>query len=53
MIFNEGVIPKTTSIDHLNENINIFDFNIEDSDLTLINNLNNNEHFCWNSDKIS
>ncbi len=46
------VIPKSTKKNHLIENFNIFDFILEGEDMNRINNLNKNEHFCWNPDTV-
>ncbi len=46
------IIPKSIKYEHLFENFNLFDFKLTDNDLTLLNNLNKNKHFCWNSDLV-
>lgn len=41
------VIPKASTIKHLHENFDVFDFSISPEDMTSLNGLNENEHFCW------
>ena len=47
-----GVIPKSTSARHLKENIDLFEFELSQSDVSLIRNLNRNEHLCWNPETV-
>ncbi|MCI0382206.1 MAG: aldo/keto reductase [Chlamydiae bacterium] len=41
-----AVIPKTTSISHLKENMAIFDFELKHEDMKLIDSLNKNKRYC-------
>ena len=50
---NIGVIPKSTNLDHISENINLFDFDLDSQDLESIKNLNADNHLCWNSEKVA
>jgi diketogulonate reductase-like aldo/keto reductase len=47
-----AVIPKASSYEHLKENISIFDFELDESDMKAIENLNENVHLCWNPDTV-
>ena len=42
-----ATIPKTTSENHMRENANVFDFEINEADMTKLNNLNENYHVAW------
>ena len=37
------VIPGSKNIEHIKDNINIYDFNLTDKDMALISKLNNNQ----------
>ena len=41
------VIPKSTSRERIEENIDIFDFEIDKKDMDRIENLNENLRTCW------
>ena len=49
---NIGVIPKSTNLDHISENINLFDYELRTEDIEAIKNLNADNHLCWNSEKV-
>ncbi|RNA14709.1 glyoxal reductase-like [Brachionus plicatilis] len=49
---NIAVIPKSTSEVHLKDNMNIFDFNLDELDMLSIDNMNENLHLCWNSETV-
>jgi diketogulonate reductase-like aldo/keto reductase len=49
---NIVIIPKSIKYEHLFENFNLFDFKLTDNDIIILNNLNKNKHFCWNSDLV-
>ena len=34
------------------ENIKLFDFDLNESEMKELNNLNRNEHLCWNPDLV-
>lgn len=42
------LIPKTSKVENLKPNLNIFDFSLDDDDMNQLNNLNQDKHFCWN-----
>ena len=48
----KGVIPKSTNEVHIKENIDIFDFTLEKTDMDNISLLNKNLHLCWNPDIV-
>lgn len=48
-----GVIPKSTSSDHIENNIDIFSFTLDDKDITKISSLDQCHHYCWNPATIS
>ncbi len=41
------VIPKSIQKEHIKENANVFDFNISESDMIKLGNLNENYHSSW------
>lgn len=41
------VIPGSSDIKHMEENLNIFDFNLSQDDMENINKLNRNEKHDW------
>jgi diketogulonate reductase-like aldo/keto reductase len=41
------VIPKSVQKEHIKENANVFDFNISESDMIKLGNLNENYHSSW------
>ena len=43
---NIPVIPKASSVNHLKENLTIFDFELERADIELLSSLNKNQRFC-------
>ncbi|XP_054719112.1 glyoxal reductase-like [Uloborus diversus] len=43
-----SVIPKTSNLGRLKENMNIFDFSLSSAEVQRLDNLNRDEHFCWN-----
>ncbi|CAF0883980.1 unnamed protein product [Brachionus calyciflorus] len=49
---NISVIPKSSQVSHLRDNIDIFDFNLDEQDVDLINKLDRNLHLCWNPDTV-
>lgn len=46
------LIPKTSKIENLRPNLDIFDFTIDDGDMEKLNSLNKDKHFCWNPKDI-
>lgn len=46
------VIPKTSSVDRLKENFDLFSFDLTDEDMVTIDDLNQNKHFAWNPHNI-
>ncbi|XP_050418734.1 glyoxal reductase isoform X1 [Patella vulgata] len=49
---NIGVIPKSTNINHLQENIDIFSFSLSDDDMKSLTSLNQSQHYCWNPECV-
>ena len=47
-----GVIPKSTKPEHIRNNIDIFSFSLEDSDISRLNTLDTQHHYCWNPDSV-
>lgn len=45
-------IPKTTHKDRMEENINIFDFQLDIADMERLNNLNENLRTCWDPSNV-
>ena len=49
-----GVIPKTSSVNRVQENSEIFDFSISEEDMTLLNeSLDTSHHFCWDPTDVA
>lgn len=46
------LIPKTSKVENLKPNIDIFDFELDSDDMTKLNSLNKDKHFCWNPTEI-
>lgn len=46
------LIPKTSKVENLAPNLNIFDFTIDDEDMSKLNSINQDKHFCWNPTEI-
>jgi diketogulonate reductase-like aldo/keto reductase len=42
------VIPKATSMKHLKENAAVFDFELSQEDMEILNSFNEDLHICWN-----
>lgn len=42
-----ATIPKTTSENHMRENADVFDFEINEADMARLDNLNENYHAAW------
>uniref|UniRef100_UPI00359004F9 glyoxal reductase-like isoform X1 n=2 Tax=Myxine glutinosa TaxID=7769 RepID=UPI00359004F9 len=42
-----GVIPKSTNVHHLAENVDIFNFTLSDEDMECLNSLDVHKHYCW------
>ncbi|XP_064648214.1 glyoxal reductase-like [Lineus longissimus] len=42
-----GVLPRSTNTVHVEENFNIFDFDLPEEDITKINSLDQQLHYCW------
>jgi len=49
---NVCVIPKTSRVENLKPNFDLFDFEISKEDMASIDALNSNTHFCWDPNKI-
>lgn len=46
------LIPKTSKIENLKPNLDIFDFSLDEDDMNKMNELNQDKHFCWNPSNI-
>lgn len=46
------LIPKTSKVENLKPNIEIFDFELSADDVAKLDSLNSNKHFCWNPQEI-
>lgn len=46
------LIPKTSRVENLKPNLDIFDFNIEEEDMNKLDSINQDKHFCWNPNDI-
>lgn len=46
------VIPKTTHKERMTENLDIFDFEINDKDMKSLDGLNENYRTCWNPEEM-
>ena len=42
-----GVIPKSTNPEHIIENYDIDDFTLTDEDMTKMDEMNFDKHYCW------
>lgn len=47
------LIPKTSKVENLKPNLDIFDFALDADDMVKLNNLNQDKHFCWNPQGIA
>jgi diketogulonate reductase-like aldo/keto reductase len=47
------VIPKSKNPDRIKQNIDVFDFELNDSEMQAIDALNENLHTCWNPEKTA
>lgn len=49
-----GVIPKASSVNRVQENSEIFDFNISEDDMKLLSEtLDTSHHFCWDPTDVA
>lgn len=46
------VIPKSTNLERMKENLDLFDFKIENADMQSIDNLNQNLRTCWDPGEV-
>ncbi|XP_063900145.1 glyoxal reductase-like [Zophobas morio] len=49
---NLPTVPKSKTPERIRDNINIFDFQLEQEDMETLNSMNQNRHFCWNPEKV-
>lgn len=47
-----AVIPKSTDATHIQENLQLMDFEISEQDMATLNGLNCDYHFCWDPDGV-
>ena len=45
-------IPKSTNKGRIQENIDIFDFELSEEDMSKLDSLNENLHLCWDPNKL-
>ena len=48
-----GVIPKSTNPEHIRNNIDIFSFSLDEKDVSKLNSLDTQNHYCWNPSSVS
>ncbi|XP_077996612.1 glyoxal reductase-like [Glandiceps talaboti] len=48
-----GVIPKASSQEHLEENINIWNLTLTEDDMTKLEQLHQGTHYCWDPVKVA
>ena len=46
------VIPKTSRIEKLRDNFDLFSFSLNDEEMKQFDSLDKQQHFCWNPDSI-
>ena len=46
------LIPKTSKLENLKPNLELFDFSLDADDMNKLNQLNQDKHFCWNPANI-
>ncbi|XP_077863655.1 putative oxidoreductase YtbE isoform X2 [Saccoglossus kowalevskii] len=49
---NISVIPKSTNKDHLEENFNVWDFELTEDDILELKKLNRNARYCWDPSPV-
>lgn len=49
---NIVLIPKSTDPVKIKENANVFDFEINDSDMKILDSMNQDMRFCWNPEEL-
>lgn len=54
LYISTGVIPKASSVKRVQENSEIFDFNISEEDMKLLSEtLDTSHHFCWDPTDVA
>jgi diketogulonate reductase-like aldo/keto reductase len=48
-----AILPKSTNTKHIKENIEVFSFSLTTEDMTKLDNLNKDTHFCWNPEEVA
>lgn len=48
-----GVIPKSVNPQRIRENIDIFNFSLTSDQMTTLEKLNVDRHYCWNPDQVA
>ena len=48
-----AILPKSTNTKHIHENFEVFSFNLNTEDMTTLDNLNKDTHFCWNPEEVA
>ena len=52
MFINSGIIPKTSKVENLKLNFDLFNFELSNEDMAAIDALNENKKFCWDPSTI-
>ncbi|CAI9727659.1 glyoxal reductase-like [Octopus vulgaris] len=47
-----GVLPKSTNMQHISENADIFSFELDDEEMKMISQIDSQHHYCWDSSTI-
>ncbi|XP_076461257.1 9,11-endoperoxide prostaglandin H2 reductase-like isoform X2 [Babylonia areolata] len=48
-----GVLPKSTNKKHIEENAQVFDFELKEHDMQTLSGLSSNVHYCWDPSLIT
>jgi len=47
-----GVLPKSVNTKHIEENAQIFDFQLCDDHMSRLSGINRNVHYCWDPTSV-
>ncbi|WAQ94704.1 Y1918-like protein [Mya arenaria] len=47
-----GVIPKSTNLEHIRSNLEVFDFKLTNGQMDKLTSLDQQHHYCWNSETV-
>ena len=48
-----GVIPKASSAKRVEQNADIFDFEMSEEDIQVLSSLDENHHYCWDPNNVA